>query len=66
MQLKELLFEVKLMPGIEDSKQDDLQMISIQCKGTFNVSVSGRAQWLRGRASDSRLREPGFESWLWC
>ena len=21
-----------------------------------------RAQWLRGRASDSRLREPGFES----
>ena len=22
-----------------------------------------RAQWLRGRASDSRLREPGFESW---
>ena len=23
-----------------------------------------RAQWLRGRASDSRLREPGFESWL--
>ena len=25
-----------------------------------------RAQWLRGRASDSRLREPGFESWLRC
>ena len=23
-----------------------------------------RAQWLRGRLSDSRLREPGFESWL--
>ena len=23
-----------------------------------------RAQWFRGRASDSRLREPGFESWL--
>ena len=22
----------------------------------------GRVQWLRGRASDSRLREPGFES----
>ena len=21
------------------------------------------AQWLRGRASDSRLGEPGFESW---
>ena len=25
-----------------------------------------RVQWLRGRVSDSRLREPGFESWLWC
>ena len=24
--------------------------------------VLRRAQWLRGRASDSRLREPGFES----
>ena len=25
-------------------------------------SFTCRAQWLRGRASDSRLREPGFES----
>ena len=27
-----------------------------------------RAQWLRGRASDSRLREPGFEPYaaLWA
>ena len=26
------------------------------------LSVFCRAQWLRDRASDSRLREPGFES----
>ena len=26
------------------------------------LSPSGRAQWIRGRASDSRLRGPGFES----
>ena len=26
------------------------------------MSYLCRAQWLRGRASDSRLREPGFES----
>ena len=30
------------------------------------LSVFCRAQWLRGRALDSRLREPGFESWLRC
>ena len=28
----------------------------------IQVSVSLRAQWLRGTASDSRLREPGFKS----
>ena len=27
-----------------------------------SVNVGIRVQWLRGRASDSRLREPGFES----
>ena len=27
-----------------------------------NDSFRSRAQWLGGRASDSRLREPGFES----
>ena len=27
-----------------------------------NKTLHFRAQWLRGRASDSRLREPGFES----
>ena len=34
------------------------------CPETF--TTMRRAQWLRGRASDSRLREPGFESWLRC
>ena len=28
-----------------------------------NCQVPFRVQWLRGRASDSRLREPGFESY---
>ena len=34
----------------------------------FSVAIHdlSRAQWLRGRASDSRLREPRFESWLRC
>ena len=31
---------------------------------SVDIWLTIRAQWLRGRASDSRLREPGFESWL--
>ena len=38
---------------------------SSACKILVAVSQR-RAQWLRGRASYSRLREPGFESWLRC
>ena len=30
----------------------------------LSIYVDCRAQWPRGRASDSRLREPGFESCL--
>ena len=33
-------------------------------KDTVNMLL--RAQWLRGRASDSQLREPWFDSWLRC
>ena len=28
----------------------------------ISTNVIHRAQWLRGRASDSQLQEPGFES----
>ena len=31
-------------------------------RGTRRTTGICRAQWLMGRASDSRLREPGFES----
>ena len=31
-------------------------------RGDFNSMLWHRAQWLGGRASDYRLREPGFES----
>ena len=34
----------------------------VQCRCQALVHYQSRAQWLRGRASDSRLREPGFES----
>ena len=42
---------VNTSPGAETGKIQFSQMC-----------VKGRAQWLMGRASDSRLREPGFES----
>ena len=29
---------------------------------SYNLIYNLRAQWLRGRVSDSRLREPRFES----
>ena len=34
--------------------------------GCVCVSVGWMYMGVRGRASDSRLREPGFESWLRC
>ena len=37
-------------------------LVSSQFCALTDVCDSVYAQWLRGRASDSRLREPGFES----
>ena len=35
---------------------------TVQYFDQFATKLRCRAQWLRGRALDSRLREPGFES----
>jgi len=36
------------------------------CSCNRQDGLTRRAQCLKGRASDSRIREPGFESWLRC
>ena len=36
--------------------------LEVQYSDHFATKFRCRAQWLRGRALDSRLREPGFES----
>ena len=52
-----------LLPGIQ--KQPYLCQIKQMVSNSQDSSIC-RAQWLRGRTSDSQLREPGFESWLRC
>ena len=37
-------------------------MVIVQCKLILFNMVPVRVQWLRGRALDSQLRGPGFES----
>ena len=37
-------------------------MFSLPCSTRVRVTYNCRAPWLRGRALDSKLREPGFES----
>ena len=39
----------------------DIESMHLYTKEVITIYMS-RAQWLRNRASDSRLREPGFES----
>ena len=43
--------------------QNILTSLYVYAAATVNQMLQGK-QWLRGRASDSRLREPGFEFWL--
>ena len=65
------------VPSLEDAIQAHQTLIERITQAYTQVTVSphscvasghhsgyccSRAQWLRGRASDSRLREPGFES----
>ena len=35
-------------------------------KTSINTYIHTHTKWLRGRASDTSIREPGFESWLRC
>ena len=42
--------------GDDDDDDDD------DDNNNNNININCRVQWLRGKALDSRLREPGFES----
>ena len=45
------------LPSLPNFRVNNLNLFLYGTKSLYRV------QWLRGRASDSRLREPGFESY---
>ena len=55
-------FNTLPMTGINSSLYTIFNINTISEGVTPQLGHLRRAQWLRGRAPDSRLREPGFES----